>query len=315
MREVLRPSTATGRRTGRYQQMIYMVPSIVALAAKLYLAYVAGGSLIRSNRVLGITFVALVACNLLEINSFYFSNKEGTVLGLIGLKLFYAFAVISGGLVLRLSIALVCGQMPKAIDTLLVVLAIVSILPLAGDWFITDYRSVGYAITRVEGPYYWAFQLILVSLFLLPSLFLAIGGWVFKDARSRSLLFCSLPMALLMASGILLVAMGCKINACVWFSIATTIFAVGIIYTESKYHRFALLSSIPGTWDNRAKTELTSLIKDVLVDPSQLKKARAKLDQIMAVRCLDICSGNVSEAAKMLEISPRTLKRKSSGEL
>lgn len=290
--------------------MIAMIPSIIALLAKLWLFYVASYSLATHNRPLAITILSLGLCNLIELWGFGFVGTQGSAIALVGLKYYYVFLLFSGLLLFRLSLELVMADVSRRINPLLLAFGFLICLPLSGNSYITDYQSIGYAITRVPGPSYGLLSASLVLAFALPASTLAYGAWIQKDKRCAALFFCSLPILVVLIFALTAMFMGYAVNAAGYMSMATTLFVLGIYFTESTQHRFALLSCIPGTEQKRTKGYLLELATLAATSPEKLKQVQADLDRFIAERCLEQSGGNISRAAETLGVSPRTFKRK-----
>ena len=144
--------------------------------------------------------------------------------------------------------------------------------------------------------------MLLISAFVLPSLALAYGAWGRKDSRCKSLFFASLGMVVVMVLTVLLMDLGVRVNASGFFSFATTFFVGFIIYTESRWHLFGLLSHIPGTEEHQVKKALSQQIA--------LKDAENLVLRLIIHRELQRTKNNVSEAARNLGATRQMLYRR-----
>lgn len=250
------------------------------------------------------TTVSLGITNLIEFTGFTFVNSDARSTALLGLKLWQFFWVLSGALLLRTSISLLEMEIDKKLDTFFFLLLVLFLLPIASDHYIAGYTTIGYAITRIEGDFYWALQSITVLVYVFPALILAFG-WKRHSSRCRTLFaFCS-PMVLVVVIVTILMDMGFQINASVLFSGATTIFILAIYYTESTSSRAVFRLFIPGTVEH---TTARRLIRDLVINPISLAEAKNLARNVSVDTALRQTSVK-AEAASKLGITPRYLNK------
>lgn len=285
---------------------LYAIPAALALSIKLMLLLIAYQSFLTKSRLLGVTLISLGITNAIELAGFAFahSNENGTAM--LGLQLWQLFWVLSGVLFGRMSIGMLWPGTHPRFDSTLFIATGAFIVPIFTGHYTAGYTSIGYAITRVPGEFYWVLQTVTVVAYLFPSLVLSYG-WYRGDERCKSLLNFSLPMVLVVCGSVVLMNLGYAINASVFFSSATTIFALSIFYTESHSTRTKLRLFLPGSFEQRTAIQL---IRDMLVFPLPLREAKqlAK-DTVIHVRMVEQ-DGNKSAAAKALGVDPKTIPHK-----
>lgn len=284
----------------------FAIPAAFALAVKIWLIWSASRSLSTHNKLLAITLLSLAICNLIELSGFTYANIPNAFIGLIGLKLYYVFLILSGVSLLALSLNI--SQIKVKIDYYVVILTalFISLIPFLSDLYIKDYKSIGYAITRVPGEYYVMAQVQLFLAFFSPSAVLAYGAYKKKIERCRLLFLTSLPMVTVIIISIPLMMLDKPINLAMYFSMTTSIMVVSLIYTESKKARWHLLSALPFTKERKQQ----DMILDLFLAPQSLKDAEQALSLALIKRTLENVNNNKTEAARHLGISAKTLRNR-----
>ena len=176
---------------------------------------------------------------------------------------------------------------------------------------IAGVQSIGYSVTRIEGPYYFLVQIgilvpLLASLLVMTFFYCTLKETLAKKRTLLLIIACS-PFILSVFTIVGLMAVGVKINAVAIISLSICVTLWVLIYTERKEKLYRFMSFIPYTQENRALTHFS----EFLANPSKgLNEAKEALERNMIREALSLCDGNKLHAASMLGVSRQTLQRR-----
>lgn len=288
---------------------LYMLPSIAALALKLTIFWFGRHSLTSASIWLWIFFLGLFGMNSIELIGFFYTEKPES--GLVWLSAYYIFTELTFFALLALSLEN-AGKMSSPVGLIILCLLIIGISPLfIPGAALAGAKSIGYSVTRIEGPYYFIVQLgILLPLIsaVATSLYFSRKKIPFAVRRkSQILLIATSPIFITIFAVVTMMQVGLTVNASVVASFMTNVSLLILIYTEHKEQQYRFMTLIPRTKENRFIQQLTQLVSDPTIG---LEQGRDLIEREMIKEALIIVDGNKIEAAKMLGISRQTLHRR-----
>jgi hypothetical protein len=203
-------------------------------------------------------------------------------------------------------------NMPKALLHFIIGLNVCVIyLLLASDLVISGATHTGIALTRVAGPYYWIFQISVISLilFCLYILFyIRRSADGFLKVRTNNLILSFALMAGFIIAIIISMQFIEGINAVGILPIFVALFVVGVIDNICNKHIVDYSYWIPFS---KKRREINKLIKPFIeiqsdgLDP-ELKKEYNKL---ITQHALELFDGNQTKAAEWLKVSQSWVSR------
>lgn len=207
----------------------------------------------------------------------------------------------------------VTDKLPRLLVFLLMLVSGVWILVLAGtDFIVSGVTSIGYSVTRIEGPYYKLFQLFVLSSSLFALIFLARAYFVTDDwIKRRNILVLLLATVLLIGCSLIVVVMmmvGFKVNATIILPSLTIVTITMLAHARYEGRLFRILSFVPKT--SEYAITLNTVRAFLKGNSHGLQSAVNEFERGIIRDVLLKCGGNKTEAAKQLGISRATLRRK-----
>lgn len=288
---------------------LYILPSVLAIALKLSIFWFGRRSLTTASLWLWMFFTGLLFVNIIELAGFSYISRPQEAFWL--LSGYYLFAEIAAFSLLALSLDN-ANKFTKPIKYGIACCFVVSAVPLLiPGAALAGATSIGYAVTRIPGPYYFLVQLGL----LLPLLTsLGVSGYFSLRAKdysskrkSQILSFACAPLIITTITIIIIMQLGVKLNAAVIISFMITVTLLILVITEHKERAYQFLSFIPRTRENHFINNLTRIIADPTMG---WKQGRNLIEQEMIHEALILAEGNKERAADLLGISRQTLVRR-----
>ncbi len=240
---------------------IYVLSSIVALSTKLAMLVLGRKSLFETPPLLIVFVAAFFVANLVEFSGFSFFNQN-IDLAFYPLCAYYFALVTVAFSMLGLSIQSV-GKLSRNVTISLVVIwGFIGVALFTRGIVLDGVQSIGYSISKIEGPYYVIGPLSCLMP-LLISLGILIYGLFTKKGQDRSfcivLIFALVPVLATQISVAALMASGVKINATIVLSFAS-ILSVGIlIYYQKIIYAFRFVSVCKST----GESDFMTIVDDV----------------------------------------------------
>ncbi len=289
---------------------IFFVPALISLLFKaVILSYV-----LRGGRV-SIIFLSLIVVfaihNTIEfIGYFYLQNNQMVE---ILFRLYYVATtyVILYMLLHALSVSKLENK--ASVTALITIATALSGLMLFSDQVITGLYSIGYTVSALKGPHYWSF-----ATFILISLCSSFGVLVYgyRTAQSQidsvrcmhSMLALS-PMLLVCAAAIIFKIADININATGLIPIATTLFLIIVVNTESKHKLSDLRRIMPLSAERETTNNLMDLLDNYIQNGNQsnvYKELQEGIEKEIIMYSLKKCDNNITYTAKMMGLKNRS---------
>lgn len=294
--------------------------SIAALATKvLLLFYRSTRRSLRNGWFLGF-FLAIMGINICEVGCIVHGQPDKTAV--LILQWYHLSCLLMGATLAGLVLS-VLGRLSTATRFAVFALFATGAVAVASPGTaIADARSIGYAITRVPGPFYWTFQVTFLTLLFTSLALLAVGiikgGTVVQRLRCKALLLAAAPIIIVGTSVVILMQFGVRVNAVALGSISIICFLIAFIITDSEVvlvngePRQDRLCRLLAKWPVTAESRLTALVRKAVAEPEddEFHSSVGSFERALVVHTLKLCDGNKSQAAKLLGISRTTLRRK-----
>lgn len=289
---------------------LLVLPSVFALSAKILIFWLGGsnGAYKKASLWLWTYFGALLWMNFIEALGFAYFNKH--VDQAFPLFISYYLAIITATFSLLLWSLQVGGYLgPVTKKSLLVLWGSIEALILVPGLVVADVQSIGYTLTRVPGPAYAIAQFGIIAPLVAAFTVLIVthirSQSELAKAQAKALFNATLPVVLTVVGVAVLMAFGFKLNNVLLLSFATLFSLAILIYSESKPYRFYILPDS----DEEVSAEVEELIKRGL-DEKNWQLARKYMEFALLKNAMYKCNGNKTKAAKMLDTSLATVKRK-----
>jgi len=193
---------------------LYLLPSILAISAKISLFFISRKALFEIDKKLLSFFLALFGVNVFELALLMsLPSMKGSMFFMV---MYYNFAVMSIAAILCYALSLVGKCSVERFKTIIFV-SIVAIgcatIPGVG---LSGVSSIGYSVTRLAGPYYFVVQGVLLIGASLAFYFFyrARRSADVEVSRRAKVLFIAIsPMLVSVPILILAMQLGYKVNA------------------------------------------------------------------------------------------------------
>jgi DNA-binding protein Fis len=289
---------------------IYFAPALAALIFKLFiLAYV-----LRGGRV-SIVFLSLIIIfalhNAIEIFG-YFNVQRGDSANVYFLLYYVATVYVILYMLLHgLSVSKLENKM--AVTAFVALSTCLSGLILFTDLIIGGQYSIGYSVTAIKGPYYWGFAAyILIT--LSSGFFATLLGY--KNATSQidsirclhSMLALA-PMTLVCAIAMIFKMTDVGVNATGLIPIATTLFLVIVLKTESKHKLSDLRRVMPLSPERQTSNNFMDLLDSYIQSGHRsnvYKELQAGIESEIIMYSIKKCDGNISKTTRMMGLKNRS---------
>jgi DNA-binding protein Fis len=289
---------------------IYFAPALAALIFKLLiLAYV-----LRGGRV-SIVFLSLIIIfalhNAIEIFG-YFNVQRGDSANVYFLLYYVATVYVILYMLLHgLSVSKLENKM--AVTAFVALSTCLSGLILFTDLIIGGQYSIGYSVTAIKGPYYWGFAAyILIT--LSSGFFATLLGY--KNATSQidsirclhSMLALA-PMTLVCAIAMIFKMTDVGVNATGLIPIATTLFLVIVLKTESKHKLSDLRRVMPLSPERQTSNNFMDLLDSYIQSGHRsnvYKELQAGIEREIIMYSIKKCDGNITKTAEMMGLKNRS---------
>ncbi len=301
---------------------LWVIPSLMAMLAKLILFWIARHDL-TSRPAFTLLLISLFIMNGVEFSSFFRAAvvaPENYHQYLWMMQLYYlaGVGVIAAILDVSLSITFKDATPGRQINGVLAVT--VGLLTIVPGSVIAGIEPLGDLVRRVPGPAMtvWSAYIIGASMIAFMCLIRGIKKAPTLLQRRKS---CALTLAfvpLLLSGGliVLLMSLGFAINGVATMSITTTLLVIVLYVTDTRYHLYNFLSSVPATAEYKNWQKLRQLshqLKEAAALPERQQDLRALVQEIESASiamAIDANDGNMSKTARHLGVSRATVVRK-----
>ena len=287
---------------------IYVLPALLALVIKIYVLIVARAA--NTSRIFEGMVLIFALHNLAELIA-YIQFTEGrltdelfrlyyvALLGIIGYLCFYSIEIAKIAVLRKL-------YLPFTVWAL-----VLGVLLLTTDHIVQGFFSIGYSATAEQGPYYWLFSLTNMGATIFVTTTLIYG---YRNSENHVTqiqclynLMALAPLVLLGFINITLLTFGKQLNAGGMIPIATTLFLLITLQSESK-HRFTdVRRYLPFSKERKMADEVMSLISKFSMDEISYKDLSNEIEKIALKSKLAQADDSISEAARLLKMKRTTL--------
>jgi len=289
---------------------IYFAPALIALLFKLFvLAYVLRGSKVS------IVFLSLIIVfafhNAIEILGYFNVQNDNAVN--IFFRLYYIattyvvlYILLHGLSVSKLENTIVTGLL-IALATTISGLIVFTDLVIAGQY------SIGYTVTAIKGSLYWLFATYLLIVLLSNFAVISQGYRIAKSridaVRCVHSMIALAPVMLIFLLTIIFKIVDIKINATGLIPIATTLFLVIVLKTESKHKLSDLRRVMPLSAERQTSDNFMDLLDNYIQSKNRCnvyKELQAGIEKEIIMYSIKKCGGNISEATRMMGLKNRS---------
>jgi len=290
---------------------IFFLPALASLLFKLViLTYV----VLKGARV-SVVFLALIVVfaihNSIELIA-YFHFMNGEAVGVF-FRLYYV-ATVYVALYILLHGLTVSRMENRFVSTALILsTTVLAGLILFTDLVVSGQYSIGYTLTANTGPFYWVLASDLVIVLSCSFITLFLG---YRRAKSHldsvrcvHSLFALTPVILVLLLAIILKIAGVSFNATGLVPIATTIFLIIVLRTESKHKLSDLRRLMPLSAERQISNNIMDLIDVYLKNEDEeftYKDLQDGLEKEIIHYSLNKCKNNVSQTSYMMGLKNRS---------
>ena len=295
--------------------MQLLIPAVIGFFIKLYLVLKSKDSLKINN------FTSLICVctmhSLCEIVTFssYLAGGDAELL-------FRAYYVLScWWLCFALIYTLEVSKLSRVYKYIaLFVCSAISALLIITDSVISGYISDGYTITADKGNMYYLFQVFALGCIFISSGILIKNVFfktedVFIQIKSFYLLAAFSCVFVTVVSIILLMSLGIQFNGLASIPIATTLFAIFVVLTESRHELVDLYRFMPWSIQSQASRQVKRITYLLLAGEITISEAEERFTKLLIEtqikqNKLNCGDAKITKIAKILGVGRSTLYAK-----
>ena len=290
----------------------FVVPALLSLTIKILTVAYARHTW-SSSRPFFILLIFLAAHNVAELFLFvgYFNHTSPQV----ALDMYYVCTVLVLTMALDYAADASSLNRPTWLRPGMTVVAVGFIgLILFTESLIGGYEVIGYGITRVPGPQYWLFQAFALGWIALSVSVLVLGYRQSENhhvqLRCLYTLFAMLPPLLTAVVVVILMAFEVTINAMIALPIATTLFVLITLKSESKHRLTDIRRHLPFSLERRAALEITEVLSQYAQEGMSHTEAMDNIERELLTYKHQKSGMNTSKTARSMDIPRPTLYSK-----
>ena len=189
---------------------------------------------------------------------------------------------------------------------------IVSLIFLFTDMVVVGAERLGPGLTALKGPYYFVFQVAMITGFVFVITSLALS-WRNSDnhlvkTRCSLVLLALMPIMVAATAVILLMQFDVKVNAAGLIPISTTIFLVIILKMERSHRLTHMRMLIPGSDEDKALGELMTAFSNYSIYGENYKETLNEIERTLVIyKHTAMANRKTSEIAKEMGMPRPTL--------
>lgn len=281
------------------------LPAAIALLIKVFILFVAKKKNHRSTFFLPL--VCILAChNLCEVLGFFEFSESGSLSFL--LNVYYAITAFVVFIIYLYSkeISRFKGRFidSAAQYVALAVTSILSLLILFSDFVIAGDKSIGYIITAVKGDYYFVFQLFILTM-IVAIISELVNGYRKADTHITQIqcVISIIALGPLFLVGIITMAclyFGVELSGAVLFPVATTLFLLIMLMSESKHKLTDVRRFVPFSPENSTANEIITIFDRYAYDDIEYREAVGDIEKLLVTYKYQKNGGNASTTAKLM---------------
>lgn len=182
---------------------------------------------------------------------------------------------------------------------------------ITSDLIITDVERLKYALTGIQGPYYWIFQIGALLAFFFSAFTLWKGTMSpdsYKRVKSTNLLLAFLPVLLFGVAVIFFMQAGYKINAVGILPLCAALYITALIQNTGSQAIPDYLFYIPWSKKARIARKLSKPFRVIDLTPSDSKQLAKEYEQALVEHAIEILNDR-KKAAEWLNISQAKISK------
>lgn len=189
---------------------------------------------------------------------------------------------------------------------------VVSLIFLFTDMVVVGATVLGAGVTALKGPYYFVFQVTMITGFVFVITSLALS-WRNSDShlvktRCSLVLLALMPIMVAATAVILLMQFDVKVNAAGLIPIATTIFLVVILRMERSHKLTDMRMLIPGSEESKVLGELMAAFSNYSIYGENHKETLNEIERALVIyKHTAMANMKTSEIAKEMGMPRPTL--------
>jgi len=291
---------------------IIFIPALISLLLKLFvLAHVIKGGRI-SNLFLSL-IVVFAAHNAIETLGYLLYYKSNSDIAFIIFRFYYITTIYL--LLCILLHGLSISKLENQFTTLSLIGAAttLSALVLFTNTVVAGEYTIGYSMTAVKGDYYWLFSAFLISSLVSTIAALTYGYRTFstqlEKTRCKYSLLALMPIFIISSVAITLKIVDAKVNAAGLIPIATTLFLIIILQTESKHKLSNIRRLLPLSLERQTANNFLLLLDNYVKNSGKdnaYKELQHGIEREVVSYSLKKCNNNITHTANMMGIRNRS---------
>jgi len=292
---------------------LYFVPSIASLVFKLFvLAHVLRGGKV-STLFLSLIIVFAIHNSIEAVIYIHFLGNNYDLVAVM-FRLYYVATIFLLLYVLLHSLSV--SSLNKIYLTAILVLtsSTLCMFVLFTDIIVAGHNSLGnYSITAIKGSFYWVFSIFSVTFLIFPFLVLIYGYQTattqLEVIRCKYSLIALAPVLFIFFIVLVLKILDININGAAVIPIATALFLIIVLKTESKHQLSDIRRFLPLSMEKKTANNFLALLDNYMENNSKeniYKDLQRGIEKEIITYSLKKCDYNVAHTAKMMGIRNRS---------
>ena len=279
---------------------IYIIPALFALLIKLVILVSAYRSIKGSQAFFNIVAVFALH-NICEVLAFL--KFGGANFGYVLIS-YYVTSIWALAVVFFYAIDISHYKNSILNGTVIAVTAALTLALMFSGLIVNGTQSIDYTITAVRGPFYWAFQLYALTMFVLLLVTLVFGYRRAKDhaveIQCLTVLFALAPLLLLGCGTMLAMNLGYKVTAAIILPLATTAFLFITLLSESKHRLTDIRRFLPWSPERKTSNEIMDIFTAYSRDAVEYRQAVSQIEKLLVLHKYQKNGENASATAELM---------------
>ena len=288
----------------------YFLPALIGLALKLTIVlYVLSGKKVST---VFLSLLLVFAChNAIELIGFFKIFQDVSVAA--HFRAYYV-ATLAMLMCVNLQAYSIAGITNRALIASVVgVSVMLAIAILFTDFVVAGAFQTTFTMSAVEGPWYFLFGSYLVATFA-SVIWVLVHTYQYPNntadgQKALYTLFALLPLVLVFLAALALKSMGYGGAAAGALPVATTLFLIIMLKTESRHHLTDLRRFLPFSAERNASAEFLRLMDTYsqnLGDADSFSELRNGIERQAVLYTLEKSGNNITKAAEMMGLQNRS---------
>ena len=280
---------------------MYIIPAILAVIANAYILVCITKQRNQSSAFIALVLIFLIhhAC---EIFSFieFFKNRQMDLI----LRVYYAATISALFGIIIYSKKISCLRLNFFDFSCISTAIAIALLVLFTDQIIIGNTSLGYVMTAVKGPKYFIFQFFAIGL-LFTSVSFLIYGFITTNNNTTQIqcsyiLLALSPLVIISSIIIILMEAGYKINAVGLLPIASALFLLITMRSESEHRLTDIRRFMPFSSERKTSREIMEIYSSYTKDEISYRDCMTKIERLLVMNKYNKSGNNASATAKLM---------------